>query len=184
MEQEKKELIQFKDYPLTDTPLNSSNLNNNFDYLNEKIGNLESLNIEDKTSIVNAINKLSGSLSYSPGDNVEIDNTNGESTFSGFVTNGQRTLIFTIPVLKSLKNINNITVVSANIYCRVPSGGYLSSTASGVNEITNTDEAYTFTFYKVGDNLISVMIDNTGTFGKANNIPISVSINKLVLELS
>lgn len=49
-------LIEFKDLPDTSTPLNSANLNNNFNEVNNKIGDLTQLETTDKTNIVNAIN--------------------------------------------------------------------------------------------------------------------------------
>ena len=63
------ELKEFKDYPNTTTPINSENLNFNFNQIsndlnqqitsiNEKIGNLDDLTTENKNNIVGAMNSI------------------------------------------------------------------------------------------------------------------------------
>ena len=63
-------LIEFENYPSTTSPINAGNLNNNFNELDNKIGDLNNLKTTNKTSIVDAINE---SLKYNSYSNDEID---------------------------------------------------------------------------------------------------------------
>ena len=63
-------LIEFKNKPDTSSPINANNLNNNFNELDNKIGDLNNLKTTNKTSIVDAINE---SLKYNSYSNDEID---------------------------------------------------------------------------------------------------------------
>lgn len=68
-------LIQFKDSPNTTTPLNSSNLNNNFTYLNEKIEQVsETINTEIvlRDNFINAYCNLE-TQTISSGNNIPIN---------------------------------------------------------------------------------------------------------------
>lgn len=57
-------LIQFENYPSTNTKINATNLNNNFNELNSNIGDLSGLETVDKSNVVDAINELSSSLEF------------------------------------------------------------------------------------------------------------------------
>lgn len=57
-------LIEFKNKPDLTTPINATNLNNNFSELDNKIGDLSELETDDKTSLVDAINNLVTSLEF------------------------------------------------------------------------------------------------------------------------
>ena len=51
-------LIEFKDLPDTSTPINSTNLNNNFKEVNNNVGDLTQLETASKDNVVNAVNEL------------------------------------------------------------------------------------------------------------------------------
>ena len=57
-------LIEFENYPSTDTAINAANLNNNFNELKSKIGDLSELETYNKTNLVDAINNLVTSLEF------------------------------------------------------------------------------------------------------------------------
>ena len=62
-------LIEFNNKPDTTTPINATNLNNNFNELDENIGELNDLSTIDKTNTVNAINEIFNNSIIESGSN-------------------------------------------------------------------------------------------------------------------
>ena len=65
-------LIEFENYPSTDTAVNANNLNHNFNELSGNIGNLSNLETTDKTNLVNAINSIIDSESNENGNYIKF----------------------------------------------------------------------------------------------------------------
>lgn len=93
-------LIEFKNLPDTSTPLTAENLNNNFEYLDDKI---------------------SDELYYKAGDTYTISH---QYYAGGCLTGSSKEVIFTIILPKRLTNITSISVSGVNVAVRLVSGGY------------------------------------------------------------
>lgn len=157
--------INFQNYPNTSTPINSTNLNQLQTNIENEIGDLSNLDTDVKTSVVNAIN----SLYFKAGDEFELD------TFMpcpGFLTSGNKELVFSIVVPKSMKNVNSISI-SGDLYIdiRKPAGGYI---AGNVNFNTST---YTINIIKITDNVLRLSIISPTNFDSVNNQPLCGDIH-------
>ena len=63
-------MLTFKNKPDTSTPINATNLNDNFNELDANVGDLNNLDTSNKASLVDAINE---SLKYNSYSNDEVD---------------------------------------------------------------------------------------------------------------
>lgn len=130
----------WKDLPDETTPIKATDLNHIEtgiynsstigDENNSKIGNLNSLTTQNKSSAVDAINEIESSfkslkdeLFYKNGDTWVVPD--GYSIIAGgHITSAKKEIAFSIYTPKSMKNINSVTVSNAKITVR-QNGNYL-----------------------------------------------------------
>ena len=93
-------LIEFKNLPDTNTPLNAENLNNNFEYLDDKISN---------------------ELYYKAGNTYTISH---QYYAGGCLTGSSKEIMFTIALPKRLTNITSVAISGVNIAARMIDGTY------------------------------------------------------------
>lgn len=138
-------LIEFKDYPNTDTPINSSNLNYNFQQINynleqqminvnDKIGNLDELNTEDKENILSAINSIIESGSNANGSYLKF--SDGTLMCWGKVTFGSITGQMAKNVSVSLPQSYKDTIYNVQL-TKVGGGGYTYIVETVMNQTVN-----------------------------------------------
>ena len=145
------EKITFKNFPYKTTPLNDANLN------------------QLQTNVENALEDLY----YKSGDVFKFTN---RVPLVALVTSGTTRLYISIPVEKSLANINSIVCNSFQAEIRGLTG-YLNS-ESGFIEYVNR-EGYTITCEKGTDNIIRVLLDkSTAWTNTSNNTPVIVMLNE------
>lgn len=135
----------------------------------DSVGSADSLETTDKTSLVSAINEIYDDLYFKDGDTITF--SGDTPLWTGHVTSGLRNIRFTIPVGKSLDNINSITINTMVLNIRTTSGNY---TPAGS---TNFLSGYTITPYLHKEiNAISILIVSSTNFPNAtNNTPCAVS---------
>lgn len=152
--------INFQNYPNTSTPINSTNLNQLQTNIENEIGDLSNLDTDVKTNVVNAIN----SLYFKENEELELD---AYMPCPGFLTGGNKLLVFSVVMPKSLKNINSIAI-SGNLYIdiRKPTGGYIAS-----NVDFNTS-SYTISITKITNNTVRLSIASSTNFDSVNNQPL------------
>lgn len=121
---------------------------------------------------------LDFATSYHPGDTITVGSTDQAAitnsihfTAAGMYTSSRTMIVFTVPVFKSLKHINSISITDSCIYIRHVTGGYLKSAETvqqGTKEVN---------IGKVGDNLITIEMVKASAWNAnvPNNTPVSVS---------
>lgn len=149
-------LIEFENYPSTDTAINASNLNNNFNELNALINNLS--------------NKVDNELYYKSGDTYVLGRM---IEAGGYLTGSAQSIRFSIAVPKRLDNISSVAINTLNVAIRKSNGGYL------INGDVLTESNLTVTAYVCEPNYIDFYIANSGVYDGTNNTPIGVAINSL-----
>ena len=147
-------LIEFKNKPNTDTPINDDNLNHNF-------------------------NELVNDLHYKDGDTFEYYS---EFVLNGFVSGGGTTIeVYPIILNKSIKKINSITVNSCSATLR-GANGYIDG-VSGYRNIFN-DDAFNVTVNKVSNFSCKLTIAKPDGFTNiTNNTLVSAKV-RLSLTLN
>ena len=142
-------LIEFENYPSTDTAINATNLNINFNDLSNKIDN---------------------ELYYKSGDTYVLGRM---IEAGGYLTGSAQSIRFSIAVPKRLDNVSSVAINTLNVAIRKSNGGYL------INGDVLTESNLTVTAYVCEPNYIDFYIANSGTYDGTNNTPIGVAINSL-----
>ena len=73
--------------------------------------------------IINYSNSLDSDIYCKPGDYIQLDTM--EFNVFGLLTTSRTELLFSFPVFKSLKYINNISFTTLGVIARISDGGYL-----------------------------------------------------------
>lgn len=127
---------------------------------------------------------------YQSGDKYIISEGAGQvvtkrAIIVGLITNSTANLQFTIPVLKSLANITNITVNTLKMNVRTVNGTYLEAngyTSTGINFNTSP---YTVSVGVTTDNLILFNIAKSSAYTNGiNNTPCAIEIDELEVTFS
>ncbi len=160
--------IKFEDLPSTKTPINSENLNQMQD------------NIEND-------------LYYKTGDTYSTGNTYGAG-MGALLTSARAQIGFDIILPKRITNINEITVNALAIRVRHGAGGYLltNNTSAYANVITNKDSqgnnlevnCTSITAQKISDCQIRIILAFDGDIYEINNIPLVVEYRNINLSFS
>lgn len=154
-------LIEFENKPSTDTAINATNLNNNFNELNTLINNLS--------------NKVDNELYYNSGDVYELSEM---IDVGGYLTGSAESIRFSIALPKQLDNISSITIKELNVAIRKVEGGYL------INGNVLADDSLTAYAYARTPNYIDFYIAKSSGYSGTNNTPIGVAINILKLTFN
>lgn len=136
-----------------------------------EVGNLDTA----LTAMYTALNTVIGDTYYKKGDKIiatqDIQHPEDGMYVSGIITSSAKNIQMSIPVHKSLKNIDSIKVNSFIGSFRLPTGGYVVG--------ANTDftaSGYTISTYINKElNYINIIITSTNSLG-TNNIPINGNI--------
>ena len=110
-------------------------------------------------------------LYYRAGDTIAIDTLYNAL---GHLTGSSKDVHFTIPLHKSLNNINTINIDSFDLTIRHSDGGYLLQRATSIEG--------TITVYKGNGNHVRVSLNFDTAFSFTNNAPVSVVINEMQLS--
>lgn len=184
--------------PSTNTPINANNLNKIEEgiYQNslkaDQVGTMSNLKTTDKNLLVNAINEIYDGIYYKDDDTYEIHEDSLHSAYnklytSGLITGVRKTLIFSIYLPKSLKNISSITVNELKMNVRNVNGSYVEYSTyvgDGKDWLTST---YVHTIGKANDNIVTIAIskaNGTEMENTTNNTPQAVEINHIVLTFN
>lgn len=165
--------------------LNSTNLNqlqtnveNAINGVDTKAGNLEDLSTNDTSNLVNAINELRDGLYYKSGDSYQ---TIEQAIYvGGTVTGGTKSLNFTIPVPKSLKNITKVNINSMTLLVRTTAGAYLNSASGGIMYGSTSGITYN-TFISSENTILIQLVSDSAYTNVTNNTPLNVAVSSLQL---
>jgi hypothetical protein len=144
------------------------------DDMNE-IKSVVNTNDDDTTNKINE-------FYYQANDTFEIDSSVDTAAavcyqLVGVVTAGQKSIRFTIPVPKSLKNISSVTIDNLTLTIRGV-GGYIQT--SGFNYLP-----YVTTIVIIDEHNIGLYLNTTGTWsGSTNNTPVSISAESGHIKLT
>lgn len=117
-------------------------------------------------------------LFYSKGDTINISNVFAPGVLSANTSE----LYFSVPIAKSLEEVNGVTVNDMKINART-NGKYALSSAyvnNGYDVLSNSTINVTVTI-TTGSNVITFKLKKSGTFNGNNNTPVSVQIHSLEL---
>ena len=184
--------------PSTNTPINANNLNKIEEgiYQNslkaDQVGTMNNLKTTEKSLLVNAINEIYDDIYYKDNDTFEIHEDSSHSVYnrpytSGLITGVGKTLVFSLYLPKSIKNISSITVNELKMNVRNANGSYIeynTYVAGGKDWLTST---YVHTIEKVNDNIITIVINkanDTAMTNATNNAPQTLEIDNITLTFS
>ena len=114
-------------------------------------------------SIAQLIEEAKNEMYYKDGD-IESFSI---SSLSGHITNSTKSIRFTLPTPKNLKNINKITIMSGIICVRSTSGYVQNSNTSPIP--LSTGGGYTLVISKASNNLININLDYSTAYSNASN---------------
>lgn len=94
-------------------------------------------------------------------------------TYAGYITNGSKTIRFTIPLPRRLNKVSSATVNTLNLTIRKGTAGYIKD---GENDYLNDSNKASISCTFKGDNLLTIEIVGTAAWANAvNNTTISVA---------
>lgn len=117
------------------------------------------------------------SLYYSNGDTVAVS----DIYCAGNTTSSNTKLYFSIPVAKSLEDINSITLTEMKLNVRHGNGGYTLSNdyVTGGYDVLS-DSSITVTYdIKTGSNMVTFILTKTSAYNGVNNTPETVQVHSI-----
>lgn len=143
--------------------------------LNGNIPNVNKVTDNDMNEIKSVVNSNYDSeqddIYYKTGDTFSIVDNYGGYYTGGAISGSNKSIVWSIVVPKSLKNITSITVNSMTLTIRHSSGGYIYSSAS-LSQIDGNIVPYI-----VSDNMITFVNERTtAASGATNNTPVVVGM--------
>ena len=148
-----------------------------FDRLKSSVG-INCFPQDEESLEVDGVNILDA-LFYKSGDTLTLE----DIPLNGHITSGTKYVNLSVPVEKSLANINTITVTTCKGGVRTTNGGYLNSGSDSSDWLNTTNVSVTAT--KVSNNLVLLRILSTVAYTNAvNNTPCSMWANPVTLSFS
>lgn len=122
----------------------------------------------DSGSIVHNREILKNYLEYQDGEKMVSKN---DISVAGYLSGANKSIVFSVPVGKSMANIKNITINKLKVNIRHSDGGYIYNQVDLVGEIDITLKALIAT-----NNMITFSIASENAYDFTNNAPVSVFI--------
>lgn len=122
----------------------------------------------DSGSIVHNREILKNYLEYQDGEKMVSKN---DISVAGYLSGASKSIVFSVPVEKSMANIKNITINKLKVNIRHSDGGYIYNQVDLVGEIDITLKALIAT-----NNMITFSIASENAYDFTNNAPVSVFI--------